>query len=367
MYMPWELYFQEVIKGQRQGFLPGLIRVLLKPLSWLFQLIVWGRNWLYDHGWLCCYNPPVKVVISIGNIVAGGTGKTPVTLMLAKIFYDRFPIAIISRGYKSPAERLPSPLVLCEGEGPQYPAAESGDEPYLLAQHLPHAYVFVGKDKRQAARMAASAGVDMIFIDDGMQHRKIVRDFDIAIVDAADPFGKGFFLPRGFLREGVTSLSRVNLVIINHVDSEAQYQAVEKQIRCYTAAPIVGMQWHLDALLDLQGNKIISLKGKKVGMFCGIAHPESFRQTLSQQGADIVEEAIFPDHTAPEAEEIALFAKRCAKNGAEWIVCTEKDKVKLDEKVQLSIPIIWVQMKLEVVNGLEAWNTFLKKVESKLF
>jgi tetraacyldisaccharide 4'-kinase len=420
----WELYLQEVIKGQRQGFVPTVIKIFLVPLSWLFQLVVSCRNWFFDQGWPRCYNPPVRAVISVGNIVAGGTGKTPVTLMLAKAFYDRYSIAILSRGYRSPAERFASPLTLCEGSGPQYSALYCGDEPYLLATHLPKAHVFVGKNKRIAARMAADAGVDMVIIDDGMQHRRLIRDFDIVILDAADPFGGGFFLPRGFLREGPKSLNRVQLIIVNHVENEEQFEKVKKLVRPYSSAPIIGTEWHVAALLDLadDGYKIDSIKletavqddkvtqdfevesllmggdhfqkvkappirtdegskdcvnlssstaisrmmGKKVGMFCGIAHPESFRQTVLDLGADIVAEDIFPDHLIPDSARLELFAERCAGEGAECIICTEKDCVKLEEAAQFCIPVVWVQMELQVVKGIEEWNHFLREVESKV-
>lgn len=362
----WELYLQEVIKGQRKGFIPTLIKIFLVPLSWLFQFIVSCRNWFFDQGWPRCYNPPVRAVISIGNIVAGGTGKTPVTLMLAKAFYDRYSIGILSRGYRSPAERLASPLTLCEGGGPRYSALYCGDEPYLLAAHLPKAHVFVGKNKRMAARMAANAGVDMIIIDDGMQHRRLIRDFDIVILDAADPFGRGFFLPRGFLREGIKSLARVQLVIVNHVENETQFDEVKKKVRQYSSAPMIGTEWHVGALFDLADEKVESIKGKKVGMFCGIAHPESFRRTVLNLGADIVEEDIFPDHQIPDPDRLALFAEKCAEKGAECIVCTEKDRVKLEETAQFCIPLVWVQMELQVVKGTEEWNAFLHEVELKV-
>lgn len=362
----WELYLQEVIKGQRKGFIPDLIKMFLVPLSWLFQFIVTSRNWFFDQGWPRCYNPPVRAVISIGNIVAGGTGKTPVTLMLAKAFYDRYSIAILSRGYRSPAERLALPLTLCEGGGPRYSALYCGDEPYLLAANLPKAHVFVGKNKRMAARMAANAGVDMIIIDDGMQHRRLIRDFDIVILDAADPFGGGFFLPRGFLREGIKSLGRVHLVIVNHVENDGQFDEVKNMVRKYSSAPIIGTEWHVAALVDLDDKKVESIKGTKVGMFCGIAHPESFRETVLNLGAAIVREDIYPDHQIPDPVRLALFAEKSAAEGAEWIVCTEKDRVKIEETAKFCIPVVWVRMELQVVKGIDEWNAFLHEVESKV-
>src|SRR4051812_10022027 len=123
-----ELYVRDVIKGKRKGIGPHCIKSLLLPLSWVYRLVVGCRNWLYDKGWLRRYIPPVPLVISIGNIVAGGTGKTPVTLLVAEAFYKRFSIAVLSRGYRSESEKLESPIILCEGKGPLYPAVFCGDE-----------------------------------------------------------------------------------------------------------------------------------------------------------------------------------------------------------------------------------------------
>src|SRR4051794_35358108 len=110
-----ENYFLQVITGKRKGILSFCLRALLRVLSWPFRLLVSCRNWIFDKGWLSRYSPPVPVVISIGNIVVGGTGKTPVTLMVAKEFYEDFPIAILSRGYRSQAEALPIPVILSNG------------------------------------------------------------------------------------------------------------------------------------------------------------------------------------------------------------------------------------------------------------
>lgn len=354
------------MSGRRNGAAPTLIRGMLTPMSWIFRFVVMSRNWMFDQGWLCCYHPPVRAVISIGNIVAGGTGKTPVTLLFAKAFYDDYSIAILSRGYRSPAESLAEPLILSEGNGPRYPAVYSGDEPFMLSRRLPNATVIVGRSRRRSARLAASAGADIILIDDGMQHRRIARDFDVVVLDAADPFGKGYFLPRGFLREGMKALSRVHLVIVNHVESDAQFQAVKDLVKPYTSAPVIGTQWNASAVLDMRNQKIDSIQGKKVGMFCGIAHPEAFRITLQQLGANIVAEEIFPDHAIPNAERLAVFAEKCSEQRAEWIVCTEKDRVKLDDAVAFRLPIIWVQMELQVVKGVDAWNAFLGAVKKKI-
>lgn len=362
-----ELYFKRTITGQNKGVISCLVKLLLVPLSWVFGLGVAIRNRFYDRGWLRRYTPPVPLVISVGNIVAGGTGKTPMTLMLASAFYDRYKIAILSRGYRSRAEKMDRPLVLSEGDGPIYPATYSGDESYMFSQRFPSAQVIVGGDRQMASRIAVKGGAQIIFLDDGMQHRRLARDFDIVVVDVTDPFGQGYFLPRGFLREDVKSLSRASLVVLNSIQNAGQFHDVSKLIAKYTTAPVIGTQARVKGVKELTGQQGISLQGKKVGMFCGIAFPERFKRTLESEGAHIVAEFWLPDHDKPSEKDLVHFAKSCASKGAEALVCTEKDSVKLHDMSSLQLPIFWLQMELEVVEGKDEWHSFLKKAEAKVF
>src|SRR5690606_3839799 len=131
---------------------------------------------------------------------------TPVTLMIAKEFYETHKIAIISRGYRSPAEKVATPLTLSVGKGPLHSAAYCGDEPFLLSENLPKAFVYVGKDRTKSATLASKVGAEIALLDDGMQHRSIARDYEVVVMDIEDLFGHGFYLPRGFLRESPKSL-----------------------------------------------------------------------------------------------------------------------------------------------------------------
>jgi tetraacyldisaccharide 4'-kinase len=367
MFKRLQFYLKDVIFGRKKGIIPFCIKIILLGLSWCYRLIVAVRNWLYDQGWMRRYVPPVPLVLSVGNIVAGGTGKTPVTLLFAKTFYERFPMAILSRGYRSKIEKLDHPVILCEGSGPIYPAAYCGDEPYIFAQRLPKAHVIVGGDRQKASCLAAKAGVQVILLDDGMQHRRIARDLEVVVVDVYDPFGQGYFLPRGFLREDAKSLARAHLVILNHVKSPEQFQSLKSKLLSYTSAPMVGTHWKIGAIRDLKGQEVGSIKDKRVGMFCGIAHPEYFRHTLIQEGASIVSEYCLVDHDEPEEKELNKFAHACSKKEAHFLICTEKDRVKLKDSLSLALPIVWLQMELEVVEAKDVWADFLIKAESKIF
>ncbi|CDZ80008.1 Tetraacyldisaccharide 4'-kinase [Candidatus Rubidus massiliensis] len=361
-----ENYFIKIINGTNKSILSCFFRFFLRILSYFFQIIVSVRNFAFDKKLLRQYYPPVPVIISVGNIVAGGAGKTPATLLLAKQFYETFHLAILSRGYKSPAEHLPVPIMLSKGNGPMHPASYCGDEPYLLSQNLPKAFVFVGKDRHKSSDMAVRVGSQVIFLDDGMQHRRLARDFEVVVIDSKDPFGMGFFLPRGFLREGVKSLSRANLIILNHINDNAQFETLKKTITRYSKAPIIGTKMKVVQLKDLAGNNLESIASKKVGLFCGIAHPQYFLQTVEDLKAEVVDSYYLSDHSAFDYFSLDAFAKQCKSKGAEYLVCTEKDRVKINTTINCSLPIIWIQSQLEVVEGQEEWEQFLDKVRSDL-
>lgn len=361
-----EVYFTDVVKSKRHGIFASLLRGFLWLLSGPYQLFTIGRNFAYDAGWFRRYTPPVPVVISIGNIVVGGTGKTPVTLLLANRFVDNFQLAILSRGYRSPAERLVNPVVLSQGEGPVHPASYCGDEPYLLAVNLPKAIVVVGKDRLQASNIAAKAGADLILLDDGMQHRRLARDFEVVVMDVRDPYGQGYFLPRGFLREGTTALKRADVVILNHAYELERYHMVRRQVGKETKAAIVGTRMQVVDVVDFDGKSVGKLDDRKVAIFCGIAHPESFQSTVRHQGAQIVASDFMPDHRAFDWKHLEAFAKKAQAAGAELLLCTEKDRVKFTELKDLGIPIAWVKTQLIVVEGQDIWEQFIDQVKKKI-
>lgn len=361
-----ELYLKNVIYGRKRGLIPFLFKALTLPLSWLYGFGVRIRNKLYEKGWMRRYVPPVPLVISIGNIVAGGTGKTPITLLLANEFYERFTVAILSRGYRSHVEKLNTPILLCEGNGPIFPASYCGDEPYLYAQRLPKAIVIVGGNRKKASFLAAKAGVQAIFLDDAMQHRSVVRDFEVVVVDSDDPFGQGYYLPRGLLRDDIHSLGRANLIILNHVQSLEQFEKVKKKLLHYSSAPMVGTKGYMAVLRDFNGKEIAIPEEKKVGLFCSIAHPEYFRRTLEEEGFQVVKEFILADHDEIPFGKLDQFANTCLKLGINWLICTEKDRVKLKDKLSVGLPILWVQLELKIVAGQEEWKNFLKLAETKM-
>ncbi|MBS4167702.1 tetraacyldisaccharide 4'-kinase [Parachlamydia sp. AcF125] len=363
-----ETYIIQVITAQRKGGFPSFIKGVLWILSRIYQAIIFVRNWAYDQGLFRQYNPPVPVVMSIGNLVAGGTGKTPLTLILAQEFCAAYHTVILSRGYRSQAERLSSPVILSHGDGhgPILPVSFCGDEPYMLAKNLPEVVVVVGKDRRKGAILAAKTGGQLLLLDDGMQHRRLARDFEVVVMDGSNLFGEGYYLPRGFLRESLKSLARADIIILNNLHSDEAYEELKTQLAVYTPAPVVATRANVCGVWSLVDNSPVSLKGVKIGVFCAIAHPDYFLQTVKELGAEVVASHFERDHLDFKAQELNNFAKLCNNCGADFLVCTEKDQVKLVEPQKLCLPVVWVQIQLQIVQGIYEWNTFIAEVKSDL-
>ena len=362
----WHLYFFKVIKGKEKGPLATCLRPFLRLLSWGFRCIVITRNWAFDQGWLKCYYPPVPLVISVGNIVAGGTGKTPVSLKVAQEFYQDYTIAILSRGYRSKAEKLSHPTLLSNGKGPIHPACYCGDEPYLLSKNLPKALVYVGRNRGKSSQMAVQAGAQLILLDDGLQHRRLARDLDIVVMDAADPFGCHQFLPLGLLRDSQASLARADLIILNHVQDLIQYETMVKAIQKYTNAGVVGTRMVVEKVCDMQDQLVASLQEKSLGIFCGIAQPDNFKNTVVQLGINVVADYYLSDHAQLTVEDLQEFALKCKKLGAEALICTEKDRVKISENFLCVLPIYWVKTELIITEGKHHWDAFIHDAKNVL-
>jgi len=354
----------EYISGKRSGIGSAFVRMLLYPLGKLYAVVATARNICYDRGLFAVKKVGVPVV-SIGNLVVGGTGKTPVTLMVAKALKE-YGVAVISRGYRSHAEKGSTPKVLSYGEGPRYSVKQCGDEPYLLAKNLDDALVIVGKDRYRAATMAAKAGVGVVVLDDGMQHRRLARDVDIVVIDGNDPLGQGQCVPRGFLREPLWGFERADVVIANNVADESHYNDVVKKVRRYTDAPVVAMRPQAAGIYDLDGERVEDMRGKKVGIFSGIAKPENFRRQVERLGAIVAAEYIVGDHNALDDKDFARFAEECRYKGCERLLCTEKDSVKMSKALASPLPVAWMRIQLEVIAGAEQWRYVIEDIGKKI-
>lgn len=335
----------DIIEGKKSA---PLIRALLQGMSQCYRAGVALRNFAYDKEFFSVERFPLPV-ISIGNIVAGGTGKTPFVRFLAQELMKMGKVAILSRGYRSEMERSGKVAKLDHADFELY-----GDESSMLARQLPQAMVWVGKERVRSAKEALAGGAKCMILDDGMQHRKLARDIEIGMMDATDPFGKGFYLPRGFLRDSPRRLKEMDLIVVSGSQNEARFDEVKAQIRKYTNCPIVGVR--LEVL-----NKE-EIRGKSVGVFCGIAKPERFLNTVKEVGAEIVESMQGLDHHFFTPQELELFSQNCKMKGAKMLVCTEKDAIKIQENVALQLPIVVLKTELKIVFG----DAFLQELLLKI-
>lgn len=277
---------------------------VLLPLSGLFALIAAGRRGLYRAGVFKANRLPVPVVV-VGNLTAGGAGKTPLTLYLARQLAERGQRpGIISRGYRGSVKE-PLPVT------PQTDPALCGDEPLLLARAgVP---VFVCPDRAAAGRalLAAHPDVDVILCDDGLQHYRLARDVELCVVDGARGFGNGLPIPAGPLREPVARLRSVGAVVVNGPGASVVHDHVFQMT--LQPAPFYSLN---DRNLTFAA---CEFAGKQVAAVCGIGNPARFFATLRGLGLSFSEHP-FPDHHAFAVGDLPE---------ADWIVVTEKDAVKL--------------------------------------
>ncbi len=356
-----ENYIVEVITGKQNGFFAFVVKIILLLFSCLYQFGVAIRNFAFEMQLLRSEAVDVPV-ISIGNIVAGGTGKTPVVMQFARSLQKYAKVGIVSRGYRSNAERGRKPIFVSRGQGILCHSIACGDEAYLLAKNLPGAIVVAGKDKTTAAKMAIDVGAEVILIDDGMQHRYLARDHNVVVMDGRDLFGGGFLLPRGFLREPQGALRRATLIVFTHVTSDEHYDELVKRVRKYTNAPCMATTYGEAKVLSKEGD-FVDITGKNVAAFCGIAKPEGFIETLEEMQANVVVHYFCRDHEIPSVMEFQKLEKEAMRKSCEMLLCTEKDWVKLSGEYDGKLPCAYVKIFLKIFSGEEKWNAILFDVK----
>lgn len=284
---------------------------LLLPLTFLYALVVAVRRLLYRSGWMHSVRLPVPVIV-VGNIVAGGAGKTPVTLFIAQGLRARgFEPAIVSRGYGREDESRILEVTAASD------ARDVGDEPLLLSRRS-GCTVIVGADRVAAARIAIEQGADTIIADDGLQHYRLARDFEVCVVDASRGLGNGWQLPAGPLREPAGRLRSVDAVLLNAADSSVQFDAGPYG----HAAPVFTLDANAACRLDGATKRPLDeFSGTPVHAVAGIGNPERFFRLLEGRGLSIERHAL-PDHGTfdPSAPEFS---------DGRPVLVTEKDAVKL--------------------------------------
>lgn len=326
----------------------GWLFCIGRPLSPLYSYLMAWRSHLYRNGFLKQHRLEVPV-ISVGNLILGGTGKTPLVQYIARMLqkHDHKP-AILSRGYKGTAAAAVN--VVSDTRKIFLKASEAGDEPRLLAEKLPGIPVITGKKRYVTGRFAIdSFDADTLILDDGFQHLALKRDLDLVLFSAGKRLGNGRVLPGGDLREPLSALQRADAFIIT--DAESSLDSSTKEFiafleRLHPDTPLFkGMYVPGEELTRLHQGKIDIISQTEAGSiplyaFCGIARPESFKNTLNAGKMNITGFQGFTDHHSYTAEDIRSLLDNAEKSGAKGLVTTEKDLVKLHEIFPRELPLI---------------------------
>ena len=344
----FEERLREIWKGERMADASGPLTAMLRLLSFPYGAAIAVRNGLYNRGFLRQERLPCPV-IAVGNVTVGGTGKTPTVILLAKLLKDRGRRpAILSRGYGGKAK---GPVnVVSDGYRILLSWREAGDEPVLMARSVPGIPVLTGPERVRTGRAAIGKfGADVLVLDDAFQHRALFRDLDILLLNGARPFGNGFLLPRGPLREPPSAIGRAHLVIrTGTTEEESDAPATVDAL----SLPAFRGLHRPRALVEAQTGRILplaELQGKKVCAFAGIGHPEAFRRSLAELGAGIVSFKAYPDHHPYSRPHIEALEGLAHESGAEKIVTTEKDGVRLADFPDFLPKVLLLRIGMEVI------------------
>ncbi len=335
----------------------SILRYLAAPLSPLYGAVVRARNRSFDAHPERAARVGVPVV-SVGNLSTGGTGKTPLTLFLAESLEAAgWRNAVLSRGYGG--RRDVDPMSVEPDSNPR----QTGDESLLMARRLGPHRVVVGRKRHAAALRALSQRPDLrcLLLDDGFQHRALHRDLDLLVLDGVRRWGNGRVLPLGDLRESMDSVARAHALVVTRaarVPSRGEIEAWWS--RHGSGGPVFWLDFALRDLHRWDSGESTPLPLAGAGpafAWCGLGHPEAFYADLLLAGQTWVGSHSFPDHQGPSPADLRRLQNLARAEDAAWMVCTEKDAVKLTAHHARVLEIPLYVAEQQVVGGepLLAW------------
>src|ERR1700720_3086564 len=367
----------DVVLERRRGFRASILRVILRALSFIYERIVQLRLYFYRkrilrERTLGC------LVISIGNLTVGGTGKTPIVEKFARALQSGGRrVAILSRGYKSVPKRRSwldrlsqkneePPRVVSDGKSLLLDSLTAGDEPYMLAHNLEDVIVLVDKDRVKSGRFAIDKWkVDTLLLDDGLQYLHLKHRLAMVLVDRQAPFGNEFLLPRGTLREPPRNLRRASYIFITKSTGELNEQLIKRIRRYNRTAEIIECAHkplHLQNVVTGEIAPLEKLRGAFIGSICAIAVPDSFEDGLRKLGAKIEIAKRYIDHHRYTDAELRSFINRCIRRDLEMVVTTEKDAVRFPLLAKTEVPIFFLRVEIEILSGHETWEHCVARI-----
>jgi tetraacyldisaccharide 4'-kinase len=346
--LSWERTYRELVSGRWKGPVPAALRGTLAMLEGPYAWFVRRRNRQFDHG-PRAITKVAAPVISVGNLTVGGTGKTPLVAWLARWLTEQGRgVTIISRGYGARA-------------------GAPNDEALELASRLPDVPHFQNPHRAAAAQAALAENPDhVLLLDDAFQHRRLARDLDIVLLDALAPFGYDHLLPRGLLREPVSSLARAHVVALSRSNAieEAGRKGIEEQVRRLAPDAVwVELVQRPAGYVSAGGQRapLDSLRGAAVAAFCGIGNPAGFRQTLAECGVVLQGLLELPDHCRYGPRELRTLQDWLGPfTNIQAVVCTHKDLVKIPQESIAGKRLLALEIEVEVVRGLAEWEARLR-------
>ena len=323
------------------------------------------RGATYDAGIAATYEAGCPV-ISIGNLSAGGTGKTPVVIETATLLREAgVRVVVVSRGYgREGGER--ATRIVSDGEQVLLSPAKSGDEPWVMANRLAGVPVVVGGDRVDAARMAVrDCGAQAIVLDDGFQHRRLERDCDIVLWDALRPASAAALLPRGLLREGLRALKRAHAVLFTRCNLATDSLKTIKRRMKRIAPHLVMFETGLCpvSLIEIGRGETPyepeTLREKRVVAFCGLGNPQSFWRMLEAEGIRPVGQVALPDHHRATPDTVQSIWQRFADEKPDCILTTEKDLADLPHDFEPPAPLFAIRIRVDFGDDASRFRQFI--------
>lgn len=337
--------YRSIMDGSRRDLPAFFLRAGLSIAACGYRIGVAYRNRKFDRNPDSIQDAGVPV-ISVGNITAGGTGKTPLVAAIAKHLRDReLRVALVSRGYGSDETGL-------------------NDEARELYDRLPDVPHIQNPDRVEACRVAVDElDMELVILDDGFQHRRLKRDLDIVVIDATCPFGYDRLLPRGLLREPVGNLRRADFIVLSRASriTVAERDALLKRVsRLAYQAPLALCDHVPTMLIGVDSDySLDELKQRKIVAFAGIGNPEPFFDSLPELGANLVATTSFEDHCRYDRTTVDRLAQWLAEqrqqHGEITAICTHKDMVKLRTRELANVPILALGIEVRFLEGADSF------------